>query len=203
MRDWLSQTNLAAQYLDQFVDWADRWSSNQNGAALDLAGQQGASQVSPTPSSRDGMTDLEFADLLRQITAPRSPFNQTTSGDFSGSTGGLSDVIISGVLTFRLFDHAVEDGDLVSLNVSGNGRTVLAGTISLTNAGQNFNTGIGSGQAVITITALNLGDLVPNTGAISVTSPIVSGNGSQLYNLQVGQTGVMRVLVLGRRARGN
>lgn len=202
VRPWLSQTQLGAQYLDQIVDWIQGGQSNANNTALDLAGQQAGSRVSPTPTARDAMADLEFADFLRQITDPRSPFNQSTSGDFLESAGGLSDVIIAGALSFRLFDHAVQDGDIVSLNVTGNGQTVLAATVTLTNAGQIFNPGVGSGQAVITVTALNLGDLVPNTGAVTVTSPIVSGNGTQIYNLQVGGRGVLRVLVLGRRARG-
>jgi hypothetical protein len=201
VRPWLSQTQLGATYLDQIVQWMTRGSGNANQTALDLAAQQAGSRVSPTPTARTNMADLELADFLRQIADPRSPFNESTSGDFSQSTAGLSDVVIAGVLAFRLFDHAIQDGDQVALNVTGDGRTVLSSTVTLTNSGQFFSTAVASGQAVITVTALNLGDLVPNTGAVSVTSPIVSGNGTQTYNLQVGQTGTMRVLVLGRRAR--
>jgi hypothetical protein len=203
VRDWLSWTQLGAQTLDQVVDWISRASGNSNAAALDIAAQQGSSRVSPTPTPRDAMSDTDFAAFLRQLTDPRSPFNQSTAGTFSESTAGLSDVVVSGLLSFLLFDHAIEDGDIVALNVTGGGATAIAATVKLTNAGQIFNTGIGSGQAVISITALNLGDLPPNTGAISVTSPIVSGNGTQIYNLEVGETGLMRILVLGRRARGN
>jgi len=202
VRPWLSQAQLGAQVLDQVVEWIDRARGDANGAALDMAGQQGSLRVSPTPAARGPMS-LAADDSLRRIADPRSPFNQSTAGDFSESTAGLSDVIITGLLSFRLFDHAVEDGDIVALNVTGGGGTALAATVRLTNGGQVFNTGIGSGQAVIGITAQNLGDLPPNTGAISVVNPVVSGNATQTYNLEVGQTGLMRVLVLGRRARGN
>lgn len=177
----------------------EEWGAND--LNLDLMSQAAGNRVSVTPSSRSSMGGYGRRDELAEITTQGTPFNRSIQGDFGLSTGGFEDVAISGALTFDLFDFAVEDGDIVALAVSSGGRNVLTDTVTLTNAGRSFAASAASGLTIITITAQNTGSSPPNTGALNVTSPIVRGNGSQSYNLNTGQTGALRVLVLGRRAR--
>lgn len=188
-------TNWGIDYLNRQLDLGP------TNLALDMVGARGADNTSPTDTARDLMSSASLYDQqLRQITEPRSPFNTSIVGDFGNSTAGFADVVIGGNLTFNLFDSGVEDGDIVDLNAFGSG-AALSRIVNLTNAGQTFNLLGVTGLATISITAENEGDLPPNTGGITILSPILSGSGSQTYNLNTGQTGTMRVFVAGRRGR--
>ena len=110
------------------------------------------------------------------------------------STGGFSDIGISGLnLAYILADTGVQDGDLVSIRITQFGRAVYSlASHYLTNAGTRFNTALRPGVAELVITALNEGDLTPNTAGVSIEN-VVRGNGTQGYSLATGQTATLRI----------
>ncbi len=114
------------------------------------------------------------------------------------STGGLTDLFVPANtnFVFRIYDSGVEDGDTITVSVADasrpGGRTL--GTYTLTNAGRSLTEFVRAGPVEIRVRAENEGTLSPNTGGLQVTSPVISGNGSQIYNLNTGQTGTLRVV---------
>ncbi|AQR61100.1 hypothetical protein BZG35_05050 [Brevundimonas sp. LM2] len=177
--------------------------SNIN-AVMDWMSSDADSAVSVTPTAHPAMNDLVNRNQPDQasLDGSRNPFTTTTDGRVSDSTAGLADVVITGLLSFRIFDFALQDGDQVDLSVTPGGPFV---SLNLTNAGASFTApGAREGTlAVIRLTALNEGTASPNTGAIALQSLVVSGSPNQQYSLMTGQSGFMRVYVLGRRARSN
>lgn len=140
---------------------------------------------------------------LGPVIGRRSTYVTDVRGDVSQSTAGFADVVIAGILAFRLFDFGVEDGDIVTLDVTNEGRLLLGLTTTLTNAGQVFTVpGAREGSLVLVrLTANNEGSISPNTGGIDVTSVVLRGDPSQQYSLLTGQSGVFRIFIAGRRAR--
>jgi len=115
-----------------------------------------------------------------------------TAGDAT-STAGLSDIIISSfALSWIMSDFGVEDGDIIDIVVSQFGRELFRTRHTLRNAGTGFNVNIGTGVAVLQIRAVNEGDLSPNTAQIDVQN-VVSGESTQEYSLNTGQTATLRV----------
>ena len=110
------------------------------------------------------------------------------------STGGLSDIGISGLnLIYALADFGVEDGDAVSVQITQFGRVVAElNGIVLSNSGSTFNAQLRPGVAQLVITALNEGDISPNTAALTVQN-VVRGSGGQEYSLGAGETAVLRI----------
>lgn len=171
-------------------------------STLDMMSAGAAATVSPTDTARATMTSEQiFDEWLRSVTNPGDQIFVVDQ-----STAGLSDVVIGGPLSFLIYDYATEDNDQVALSVNSAGFNILSTNVTMTNAGTTFsNLPAREGSiAVISLTALNEGLYSPNTGALRVTTPlIISGNPSQTYTLNTGQTGFMRVYVAGRRFRGN
>lgn len=109
------------------------------------------------------------------------------------SSGGFSDIGITGLnLSYLLRDHGVEDGDIVQIMIQQFGRTIYEGSLSLTNAGDTFNLQLRPGVASLTIYAVNEGQLRPNTAQIKVDK-VVRGEATQTYNLNTGETAVLRI----------
>lgn len=125
-------------------------------------------------------------------------FSGGSSGG-GGSTAGFSNVALTlgsgNVLRFNLFDNGTEDGDNVSLRVTGSGKTFLArSTVTLANAGEVFAPVVTPGIVVISFTALNEGTLSPNTGGLTLLDTVTKGSASQAYNLTTGKSAVLRIL---------
>lgn len=109
------------------------------------------------------------------------------------STGGFNDIGISGLnLSYLLRDNALEDGDIVRVNIQQFGRTIFEGQVSLTNAGNMFDQGLGRGVASLEIFAVNEGTASPNTAQISIDN-VVRGEGTQSYSLRTGETATLRI----------
>jgi hypothetical protein len=109
------------------------------------------------------------------------------------SSGGFSDIGISGFqLGYLLRDHALEDGDIVDIQIVQFGRVLYQGRITLTNGGQPFDLAIGRGVASLQIYAVNEGFSSPNTAQISVQN-VVRGQGTQTYSLNTGETATLRI----------
>ena len=117
---------------------------------------------------------------------------------FPTSTGGFVDITVAqnAAIIFRIFDAEIEDGDRLRVTVFGVGvpQTVVAGNLTITNAGQVFNEQVLTTPIAVEIVALNEGSLSPNTGGIDIQSPVQSGPTSQTYNLSTGQNGVIRFI---------
>ena len=112
------------------------------------------------------------------------------------STGGFIDVTVpsDADFTVRLFDSgALEDGDMVAVTIASGSGVEDLGTVSLTFAGQNFTRDIASGAVELRLRALNEGTSSPNTGGVNILSPIIAGPSNQNFNLNTGETGVLRV----------
>lgn len=108
------------------------------------------------------------------------------------ASGGLSDVAVSQrSIEFTMTDTGTEDGDKVVVEV----RSVVAGTQminvvfngTLTNAGQTVSAMLGPGPNVVKVTALNEGDLSPNTAGLDI-SHVVSGDPEQSWNLSTDES---------------
>jgi|GEM_PF-4282802 len=97
----------------------------------------------------------------------------------------LSDIVVNReVSTFRIWDNAAQDGDIITVTL--NGSTLVAGH-SLTNAGNTYPLRYRRGRNVLVIQALNEGSSPPNTAAISFAN-VVRGSSSQSYGLPTGGT---------------
>ncbi|HRW51920.1 MAG TPA: hypothetical protein P5081_03480 [Phycisphaerae bacterium] len=113
------------------------------------------------------------------------------------ASGGLSDVSVSQRdIQFTLTDTGAEDGDEVTVEV----RSVIAGTATvkevfrgaLKNAGETVNATLGPGPNTIKVTALNEGDLSPNTAGLEI-SHVVAGSASQSWNLLTDEEAVFTI----------
>lgn len=97
----------------------------------------------------------------------------------------LSDIVVNReVSTFRIWDNAAQDGDIITVTL--NGSTLVAGH-SLTNAGNTYPLRYRRGRNVLVIQALNEGSSPPNTAAISFAN-VVRGSSTQSYGLPTGGT---------------
>jgi hypothetical protein len=111
------------------------------------------------------------------------------------STGGFADVSLVLPLSFRVFDFGSQDGDRVRIELrSLDGAQVLAGDLSLLNAGTLFNPVISAGPVELQLTALNEGSLSPNTGGLNILSNVTSGPANQQFNLLTGESGTLRII---------
>ncbi len=109
------------------------------------------------------------------------------------STAGLTDVSIGSLLLTIFFrDFALEDGDAIRIIVSQFGREVFNSSFVLTNAGESINILLRPGVASVQITALNTGEIPPNTAAVSIEN-VTDGDSEQTYSLDEGETAVLRV----------
>lgn len=109
------------------------------------------------------------------------------------STGGLSDVAISGdQLRYMLRDFGLEDGDIVNVLIQQFGRDIFKGQVNLTNAGEDFDILLRRGVAVLTLTAVNEGAISPNTAEINLQQ-VTRGNARQTYSLTTGETATLRI----------
>ena len=111
------------------------------------------------------------------------------------STGGFTDAAILLPLRFRVFDTAVEDGDIVRLEVrSSNGVNLGPTNVTLTNAGQIFSPAVAAGPVQVTLTAVNEGSLPPNTGGLNILSTVTRGQSNQEFSLQTGGSGSLNIV---------
>ena len=111
------------------------------------------------------------------------------------STGGFTDAAIILPLRFRVFDTAVEDGDIVRLEVrSSNGVNLGPTNVTLTNAGQTFSPTVAAGPVQVTLTAVNEGSLPPNTGGLNILSTVTRGQSNQEFSLQTGGSGSLNIV---------
>lgn len=95
-------------------------------------------------------------------------------------------------LTFRVFDNATEDNDQVRLTVrSGSGINLGPANLTLTNQGTVFDPVIAPGGFAIEVTALNEGDLPPNTNSIEILNIVPIGNPLQTGSANAGGTSVL------------
>ena len=109
------------------------------------------------------------------------------------STVGLSDISMSGfTLRYILRDFGLEDGDDINIVISQFGRSIFETDLSLLNAGTDFEINLRPGVASIVITALDEGDISPNTAEISLQN-VVEGEAVQTYSLLEGETATLRV----------
>jgi hypothetical protein len=100
-------------------------------------------------------------------------------------TPQLTDVVVNQEnSTIRLWDHEVEDGDLVTVTLNG---SPLVVSHYLTNAGTIFPVDYRLGRNVLVIHALNEGNLTPNTASIGLAD-VVQGPNTQQYGLPTGAT---------------
>lgn len=162
----------------------------------------------PNVGQRGIAEDLEV--ILRRNPLEGIPQGFRTGGFITGafqlpvfrtptSTGGLFDIIVTlgqEPFRFRVFDSGnLQDGDRVSLQVRSRSGLNLAPTnITLTFAGQVFSVPVTPGPVEVGLTALNVGTSPPNTGGLRILSPIDSGPANQNFNLNEGQTGILRVI---------
>lgn len=110
------------------------------------------------------------------------------------STGGLSDIGISGFrLGYALRDFGLVDGDRINVEVLQYGRTIFKQeNFTLRGTADNFNVNVRGGVAQMVITALNEGTASPNTAEVVIDN-VVRGEAVQNYNLNTGQTAVLRI----------
>ena len=109
------------------------------------------------------------------------------------STGGFEDITISGFdFMFSLSDFGVEDGDMVALMLLQFGETLFETELTLTNAGDAFSEEVNPGVVTLQVTALNEGDLSPNTAAVDIAE-VTDGTGNQQFSLTTGGVGTLVV----------
>lgn len=113
------------------------------------------------------------------------------------STGGLSDVSIAALmLMFSIRDFGLEDGDRVSIAVRQFGQSLFSRSLTLTNAGNSFSIPVRKGVVSVNVTALNTGDIPPNTAALTING-VTGGESDQSYSLDEGGGAGLRVSVGG------
>ena len=113
------------------------------------------------------------------------------------SSAGLSDVQIMGLfLRFIISDFGLEDGDIVNVVVTQFGQTLFNQTITTTNAGTAFEIAVRKGVVSVVMTAVNTGDIPPNTAALEIQN-VSSGEEDQNYSLDTGETAGLKVTVGG------
>ena len=113
------------------------------------------------------------------------------------STGGFIDVVVPANSTFRvrLLDSGnLQDGDRVAVTLASAAGVSNLGQVELTFAGQDFSRPIAPGPVELRLRALNVGTDPPNTGGVRILSPVLSGPRNQDYELNTGETGVLRVI---------
>lgn len=160
-------------------------------ALNDLLGRQ--SSVNGTGIGESiAMVDPRFIDYLYRLLSD----NGLIPSSLVSSTNGLQDVTVSQALQYILRDFGSEDGDVVRVNLSLNGSTILVDTVQLTNTGVTSARRVGNGLYVIQINAVNEGAISPNTGEIRVVGDVVSGTPSQQYSLLTGESGQLAVRVI-------
>lgn len=109
------------------------------------------------------------------------------------STGGLSDVSIGSLLLTIFFrDFGLQDNDAIRIVVSQFGREIFNSSFVLTNAGQSISIALRPGVAAVQITAINTGDIPPNTAEIRING-VTQGDEEQRYSLDEGEQAVLRV----------
>lgn len=110
------------------------------------------------------------------------------------STGGLSDISISGLnLAYLLRDFGLEDGDIINIRITQFGKTIFTNNnFTLRNAGDTFRIDLRPGVAALEIFAVNEGFARPNTAEIKVEN-VVEGNATQSYSLATGEFATLRI----------
>ena len=93
---------------------------------------------------------------------------------------------------FSLSDFGVEDGDMVALMLLQFGETLFETELTLTNAGDAFSEEVNPGVVTLQVTALNEGDLSPNTAAVNIEG-VTDGTGNQQFSLTTGGVGTLVV----------
>ncbi|HEY8402897.1 MAG TPA: hypothetical protein VIK89_16640 [Cytophagaceae bacterium] len=93
-------------------------------------------------------------------------------------------------VTIKVWDHSIEDGDIISLNINGNW---IIENYTLTKAKKEFTVTLKEGENHLVLYALNLGKYKPNTASISVHD----GNKEQIVVLEsnLEQSGALEILV--------
>ena len=111
------------------------------------------------------------------------------------SSAGLTDIQIAGLfLAFTIADFGLEDGDIVTVVVNQFGRTLLNQTLTTTNAGTSFSVPVQRGVVGVQMTAVNTGEIPPNTAALAIQG-VSLGESDQQYSLETGDTADLRVTV--------
>lgn len=109
------------------------------------------------------------------------------------STGGLTDVSIGSLLLTIFFrDFGLQDNDAIRIIVTQFGREIFNSSFVLTNAGQSINIALRPGIAAVQVTALNTGDIPPNTAEVRIDG-VIEGDSEQRYSLDKGEQAVLRV----------
>ena len=166
---------------------------------------QGPWQAQPgltisTPTGPSQMGSMSTSSVQFSITAAPEAFPRTilipVSAWLDGSLAAvayvpvalspqLSDVVVNQEnSSIRLWDHEIEDGDLVTVTLNG---SPIVTSHFLTNAGTVFPVHYRFGRNVLVIHALNEGSLSPNTASISFAD-VVQGPKVQQYGLPTGAT---------------
>lgn len=109
------------------------------------------------------------------------------------SSGGLSDVAVGKRdVSLTFWDHGVEDGDRVSIDLTkttnGMMETVNVFTGTLTKVHATKQIQLRRGPNTIEVTALNEGDFSPNTASLTISN-VVRGSDSQKWGLVEGAKG--------------
>lgn len=133
--------------------------------------------------NRQERGQLELGDLLQEGRAFASD--------------GFSDVSIAGlILSIFLSDFGLEDGDIVNLSVTQFGRSLINKDISLTNAGTRESTRVRPGVVEVEVTALNTGEVPPNTAAVVIEN-VSNGESEQDFGQDTGGSSTLKVKVGG------
>ena len=92
--------------------------------------------------------------------------------------------------TLRVWDHASEDGDIISVYV--NGQWVIENKV-ITNAGETITLPLLFGDNDIVFYAVNQGDSGPNTFSLEFNDGISSTNQTRKWDMTTGETRAIRV----------
>lgn len=183
---WWDTNRTTAGQLDQLAS-----------ARQDIIRKNVADSTLDKLAKYEAVIDVQFDNLSRfqvgaVIGGPAFVFTTPES------TGGFADVVIpaTSVFQFFVFDSgALEDGDIIRVELASAAGRVDFGNITLTFAGRTLPAQmIAAGGVEISVTAVNEGSASPNTGGLRILTPVTEGPSNQNFNLRTGETGRLRVI---------
>ena len=131
--------------------------------------------------NRQERGQLDLGDILRES---RSFLSE-----------GFTDITIDSLLlTILLRDFGLEDNDIVNLMVTQFGQSLFNSNITLTNAGIRKMIRVRKGVVEVKVTAVNTGDIPPNTAEVSVEN-VSEGDAKQDFSQDEGGSSSLRVKV--------
>jgi hypothetical protein len=120
--------------------------------------------------------DLLNAQVVQAVATSSGTQGLTGSGGFippSTIPNAFGSATVNPALSFRVFDSAAEDGDIVRVQVQQGSNVLLqSDPFSMTNAGDVFRVNLGLGEAQLIVEAV--GGPNPSTGAVELQTGFVA-----------------------------